>query len=53
MSVGIDNCKVCPEFLEKRCDGKATNCMCKQCPRSLNKCISTRYCTETESVLDY
>ena len=46
-----NNCKNCPEF-NKSCDGKPENCMCKGCPRSLGKCIITKYCTETESVLE-
>jgi hypothetical protein len=52
MATGGDNCKGCPDFLDKNCDGKATDCMCKRCPRSLGKCIITRYCSETESVLN-
>lgn len=47
-----NNCKACPE-LKNNCDGKVENCMCKSCPRNLGKCIITRYCTETESVLNY
>lgn len=46
-----NNCKNCPEF-NKSCDGKPENCMCKGCPRNLGKCIITKYCTETESVLE-
>ncbi|NMM64114.1 hypothetical protein HBE96_15845 [Clostridium sp. P21] len=51
MSVIDNNCKVCPEF-GKGCEGKAQDCMCKKCPRNLGKCLITRYCTETESVLN-
>ncbi|GLC30548.1 hypothetical protein [Clostridium omnivorum] len=51
MAVGGDNCKNCPEFLDKKCDGKADDCMCRRCPRSLGKCLITRYCSETESAL--
>ena len=51
MSLLINNCKNCPE-LTKNCDGKAKDCMCRECPRNLGKCIVTRYCTETESILD-
>jgi hypothetical protein len=51
MAVGGDNCKNCPELLDKRCDGKAMDCMCRRCPRSLGKCLSTKYCTETESAM--
>jgi len=51
MAVGGDNCKVCPEFEANKCDGKDEGCLCKRCPRSLGKCLCTRYCTETESVL--
>ena len=53
MAVGGDNCKTCPEFLNNNCDGQDEKCMCKRCPRNLGKCLITRYCSETESVLDY
>jgi hypothetical protein len=52
MATGGDNCKNCPDFLNENCDGKATDCMCRRCPRSLGKCLITRYCSETESVLN-
>lgn len=52
VAVGGDNCKECPDFKENKCDGKANDCMCKRCPRSLGKCLITRYCSETESVLN-
>lgn len=51
MAVGGDNCNQCPEFESKNCDGKADNCMCYRCPRSLGKCLCTKYCSETESAL--
>ncbi|WP_164509119.1 hypothetical protein [Clostridium rectalis] len=53
MAVGGDNCKQCPELIKGQCDGKVDNCMCKRCPRNLGKCLTTKYCTETESVLNY
>ncbi|WP_190285291.1 hypothetical protein [Clostridium sp. JN-1] len=46
-----NNCKGCPEF-NKGCDGKDKGCMCRICPRKLGKCLITRYCRETESVLN-
>lgn len=52
MAVGGDNCIQCPELKEGQCDGLALDCMCKRCPRSLGKCLITKYCSETESVLD-
>ena len=51
MAVGGDNCKNCPDFIAVKCDGKAEDCMCRRCPRNLGKCIVTKYCSETESVL--
>lgn len=45
------NCKNCPE-INKSCNGKHEDCMCRKCPRNLGKCIITKYCTETESVLN-
>lgn len=47
-----NNCINCPDFEEEKCDGNAIDCMCKICPRNLGKCIVTRYCSETESILD-
>lgn len=47
-----NNCKNCPELASKDCDGNATDCMCRMCPRSLGKCLTTRYCTETESIIN-
>ncbi|MBU5593472.1 hypothetical protein KQI89_17165 [Clostridium sp. MSJ-4] len=46
-----NNCKVCPEFLDKNCEGDAEDCLCRRCPRSFGKCIITKYCSETESIL--
>lgn len=51
MLVMDNNCKVCPEF-DEGCEGKAEDCICKKCPRTLGKCLTTRYCTETESILN-
>ena len=50
MVLKSNNCKNCPEF-NKSCHGEPENCMCKGCPRNLGKCIITKYCTETESIL--
>ena len=47
-----NNCKKCPEYKFNECDAKAENCMCRKCPRNLGACLITRYCRETESVLD-
>lgn len=49
MSIEADNCSKCPEFLSGNCDGEATDCMCKRCPRNLGECLTVRYCRETES----
>ena len=51
MAVGGDNCKNCPDFMDLKCDGKVEDCMCRRCPRNLGKCIVTKYCSETESVI--
>lgn len=51
MDIKPDNCKYCPELKEGKCDGTATDCICRRCPRNFAKCIITKYCTETESVL--
>ncbi len=51
MSIINNNCKLCPEFM-KDCNGEVEDCMCKRCPRNLGKCLVTRYCTETESILN-
>lgn len=45
------NCKNCPELINNKCDGNLENCICRNCPRNLSKCIITKYCTETESTL--
>lgn len=52
MAVVKDNCRKCPELLNKGCNGKAQDCMCRKCPRNLGECIITKYCRETESVID-
>jgi hypothetical protein len=51
MAVGGDNCKQCPDFLKNNCDGKWQECICRRCPRNIEKCMDTKYCTETESVV--
>lgn len=48
----VFNCKKCPEYINNNCDGKVNNCMCKNCPRNLSQCIITKYCRETESVIE-
>lgn len=53
MKIIDNNCEHCPDFNNNTCNGNSNNCMCKKCPRNLGKCLVTRYCTETESVLDY
>lgn len=45
------NCGKCTQFTDKKCDGKAYDCLCKRCPRNLSECLIVRYCRETESVL--
>lgn len=52
MTVSGDNCKHCPEFSSSNCKGNAEDCMCRRCPRNLGKCLVTKYCTETESVIN-
>lgn len=47
-----ENCRYCPEFKKNTCDGKATDCMCRKCPRTLGQCLITRYCRETESIIE-
>jgi hypothetical protein len=51
VAVGGDNCGKCPEILANRCDGKVSDCICKECPRNLGQCLTTRYCRETESII--
>ncbi|MFD3155304.1 hypothetical protein ACFIJ5_00085 [Haloimpatiens sp. FM7330] len=51
MKVVSTNCKKCPEYMNKKCNGDAENCMCKRCPRNLAECLITKYCRETESIL--
>ncbi|MBU3210694.1 hypothetical protein [Clostridium algidicarnis] len=48
-----NNCKVCPEYINNNCEGGALDCMCLKCPRNLGKCMITKYCTETESILTF
>lgn len=43
------NCKKCPSYASKRCDGSDINCTCKFCPRNMGVCIRVRWCRETES----
>jgi hypothetical protein len=52
MAVGGDNCDKCPEILTGKCDGKASDCICKRCPRNLGQCLTTKYCRETESIIN-
>lgn len=47
------NCRRCKEYLGEECVEKDGRCMCKDCPRNLGKCITTRWCSETESPLEY
>lgn len=47
------NCDKCPEKSEKNCDGKLAECICRVCPRNLGQCIVTRYCRETESIINF
>lgn len=49
----INNCSKCKEFFKEECVEKEGGCICKKCPRNLSKCIATRWCSETESALDY
>lgn len=51
MDTKRNNCKYCPDFKEEKCDGNAADCICRKCPRNFEKCIITKYCTETESIL--
>lgn len=51
MKVYKDNCMRCPEYKDNNCNGQATDCMCKNCPRNLGECITVRYCRETESTI--
>jgi hypothetical protein len=53
MAIVVYNCKKCPESIASKCDEKVENCMCKRCPRNLGQCLITKYCKETESVLDF
>ncbi|WP_164474748.1 MULTISPECIES: hypothetical protein [Clostridium] len=48
----VFNCKKCPEYINKNCNGMESNCMCRNCPRNLGQCIITKYCRETESIIE-
>jgi len=52
MAVGGDNCDKCPEALTKHCNGEGLDCVCKRCPRNLGQCLTTKYCRETESIIN-
>lgn len=53
MNIKINsNCNKCIKLLKSNCDGKADNCICRKCVRNIEKCIITKYCSETESILD-
>ena len=45
------NCKYCPEFEKKRCNGDDKGCLCYKCQRHLGQCKCVKYCRETESIL--
>lgn len=47
------NCSKCKEFFEEECIENDGPCMCKDCPRNLGKCVVTKWCSETESALEY
>jgi hypothetical protein len=47
------NCRKCREYFGTECVEKEGRCICKDCPRNLGKCIVTRWCSETESALEY
>lgn len=48
----IKNCGHCP-YYGQGCDGDASDCLCLRCPRNLGQCMKVRYCSETESILDF
>ncbi|EJO5348950.1 hypothetical protein NRP93_003100 [Clostridium botulinum] len=52
MNIDNDNCSKCINILKSNCDGKLENCICRKCPRNIEKCIITKYCSETESTLN-
>ena len=52
MTIAATNCGKCPDFKSKNCDAKAQDCMCQRCPRNLGTCLITRYCRETESIMN-
>lgn len=45
------NCGYCVKYKDT-CDGNDRSCICRSCPRNLGECLITKYCKETESVLD-
>ena len=45
------NCRYCSKY-ETSCKGDDKLCLCRICPRNLGECLITKYCRETESVLD-
>lgn len=51
MAVVQQNCLRCLEYKSRTCEGDASDCMCKTCPRNLGECLITKYCRETESVI--
>lgn len=52
MKIAKENCTRCPEYLNRNCKGDAMDCMCRRCPRNLGECLITKYCRETESIID-
>lgn len=52
MKIAKENCRRCPQYSNKNCDGDAMECMCRRCPRNLGECLTTKYCRETESIID-
>jgi hypothetical protein len=48
----VSNCTKCRENYKQDCVDESGTCMCKNCPRNIEKCIITRWCSETESPLD-
>ncbi len=46
-----NNCLKCFDYKNNKCIGEDPKCICYRCPRNIEKCIITKYCSETESVL--
>lgn len=46
------NCIKCIEYFKQECIEKEGQCICKNCPRNLSKCIITKWCSETESSIE-